>query len=71
MLLALSLGEARQRQISLCKHFNQGKECPYGRHVTQCPAKMRETNLFNRLVDQYGQPNVPKAGPTAPKKEGE
>ena len=58
-------------KISLCKHFNQGKECPFGRHVTQCPAKMKETNLFNKLVDQHGHPNVPKAGPAAPKKEGE
>ena len=61
----------KRDRSSFCKHFNQGKECPYGRHITQCPPAMRETNLFNRLVGQHGQPNVPKAGPTAPKKEGE
>ena len=58
-------------KISCCKFFNQGKECPLGKHVTQCTAKMKETNLYNRLVDQKGQPNVPKGGPAPPKKEGE
>ena len=58
----------RKDGVSMCKAFNEGKECPLGKHVTpqNLTEAMRKTNLYAKYVAERGQPNCPKGGPKAP-----
>ena len=58
----------RKDGLSMCKAFNEGKECPLGKHVTpqNLTEAMRKTNLYAKYLAERGQMNCPKGGPKAP-----
>ena len=58
----------RKTGLSLCNAFNQGKDCPLGKHVAPgnlTPA-MKKTNIYAKYIAERGPMNCPSGGPKAP-----
>ena len=49
----------------MCRAFNEGKQCPLGKHVApqNLTEAMRKTNLYAKYVAERGDMNCPKGGP--------
>ena len=56
----------RKDGTSCCLAHRTGKECRNGKHTTTPSRAMKGTKLFNRLIAERGQPNVPAIGPPPP-----